>query len=198
MSDPTKLTEVLEEVEEQTDSNRLTLGDVLDTFEHRGFGPLLLIIALLIVMPTGGIPGVPTVLGITIILIASQLAWGREEPWLPKRLRCVSFKKSTYEKGVNKITPITRRIDRVIKPRLLYLVSGFSKRVIGMACVVLAMFMPFLEVVPFADIVPGTAIALMALGLTAKDGLLVVFGGIFGAVSVGAAAYWINTFFFAA
>src|SRR5690606_20602698 len=94
MSEPHNITEVLEQVEEKTEGEaRISIGEFLDTFEHRGYGPLLLIIALLIVLPTGGIPGIPTLLGLIIILIASQLAWGRSAPWLPKWLRKLGFKK---------------------------------------------------------------------------------------------------------
>ena len=42
-----------------------SLGEVIERFEDRGFGPLLLMPALIALLPTGAIPGVPTLCGIT-------------------------------------------------------------------------------------------------------------------------------------
>lgn len=192
MSEPHNITEVLEQVEEKTEGEKcISIGEFLDTFEHRGYGPLLLIIALLIVLPTGGIPGVPTLLGLVIILIASQLAWGRATPWLPKRLRKVSFKKTLFDKGVEKIKPVTAKIDHLIRPRMKWLASGFPARIVGLVCIVLAAVMPFLEVIPFADIIPGSAIALLGLGLTARDGAVIIAGWTVATLAFGSASYWL-------
>lgn len=192
MSEPHNITEVLEQVEDKTEGEaRISIGEFLDTFEHRGYGPLLLIIALLIVLPTGGIPGIPTVLGLVIILIASQLAWGRSAPWLPKRLRNIGFKKNLFDKGVEKIKPVTTKIDHLIKPRMKWLASGFSARIVGLVCMLLAAVMPFLEVIPFADIIPGSAIALLGLGLTARDGAMIIVGWTVAVLAFGSASYWL-------
>lgn len=192
MSEPHNITEVLEKVEEKTEGEkRISIGEFLTAFEHGGYGPLLLIIALLIILPTGGIPGIPTVLGIVVILIASQLVWGRPAPWLPKRLCNVGFKKSTFDKGIKKIKPVTSKIDYVIKPRMKWLASGFSARVVGLVCIILASVLPFLEVIPFADIIPGSAIALLGLGMTARDGVIIIIGWTIAAVALGAACYWL-------
>src|SRR5690606_11707393 len=108
MADPKNITEVLEKVEDKVDSEWLTLGQLVDTFEHRGFGPLLLTAALIIVLPSGGIPGLPTVIGVAIMLLAGQMVFGRSSPWLPKRLRKLKLKKQTFDKGIDKIKPVTR------------------------------------------------------------------------------------------
>lgn len=195
MADPTdpgnpeNITDVLETVEERVHSKRLSLGQIVDTFAHRGYGPLLLTAALIIVLPTGGIPGVPTAMGAAIILIAAQLAFGRSSPWLPKKLRKLNFRKKIFDKGADRIKPVTRKIDHVIKPRLEYLTCGVAARVVGAACVLVAALLPFTEVVPFSDIVPGLALGLLGLGLTARDGVMIIIGLIFATGAIGLIAY---------
>lgn len=189
MSEPKNITDVLETVEDEVDSKRLSLGQIIDTFEHRGYGPLLLTAALIIVLPTGGIPGVPTAIGAAIILIASQLAYGRSSPWLPQKLRKLGFKKAAFDKGADKIKPFTRRIDYIIKPRLKYLTCGLAARMIGVTCVAVAALLPFTEVVPFSDIIPGLAIAMLGLGLTARDGIAIIIGWVFATGAITLIAY---------
>lgn len=176
MTDPKNLTEVLDKVEEEVDSSRLSLGQIVDMFQHRGYGPLILTASMIVVLPTGGIPGVPTVIGLSILLIASQLVVGRSSPWLPQRLRKLSFKKAAFDKGAEKIKPITEKIDYVIRPRLMFLTHGIAARFVGLACVVIAALLPFTEFIPFSDVIPGFSLAFLALGLTARDGLCVIIG----------------------
>lgn len=104
-----KITDVLEDVEYKIRDDQLYLGKIIDTFPHRGYGPLLLTAAMIIVLPTGGIPGVPTVLGGVIFFISIQLVMGRSSPWVPERLRQLHFKKSTFDNAVEKIKPVTKK-----------------------------------------------------------------------------------------
>ncbi|QJX02492.1 hypothetical protein HML84_13100 [Alcanivorax sp. IO_7] len=53
------LTDILRELAEWPDGGRISLVSVVDTMQGRGFGPLLLAPALLVVLPTGAIPGCP-------------------------------------------------------------------------------------------------------------------------------------------
>lgn len=190
-ADPKNITEVLEKVEDKVDSEWLSLGQLVDTFEHRGFGPLLLTAALIIVLPSGGIPGLPTIIGIAIFLLAGQIIFGRSSPWIPKRLRKLKLKKETFDKGVDKIKPLTRKIDYIIKPRLKYLAGGVAARCIAVVCLVLATLLPFTEVIPFSDMIPGFALGLLGLGLTARDGVVIILGLIVAVAAVGFISYWI-------
>lgn len=191
MADPQNITEVLEKVEDKVDSEWLSLGQLVDTFGNRGFGPLLLTAAIIIVLPSGGIPGLPTAIGVTIILLAGQMVFGRSSPWLPKRLRKLKIKKQMFDKGVDKIRPVTQKIDYVIKPRLKYLANGIAARLVALVCLLLAGLLPFTEVIPFSDIIPGSALGLLGLGLTARDGVVIILGLIVAVAAVGFIGYWI-------
>lgn len=52
---------------------------------RRSFGPLLLMAGLIILAPVvGDIPGVPSIMGVFIVLVSVQLLIGQEHFWLPK------------------------------------------------------------------------------------------------------------------
>lgn len=170
------LTTLLEILESSSDSERLTLGEVLATIGERGYAPLTLMLALIAILPTGAVPGVPTVCGISIALVSIQLVFGKRYPWLPKKMRAMSISRTRYTKVAERVRPWTRRIDRLVSPRLHWLVEGAATRALGALFVVLALCMPPLEILPFAAAAPGGAVALISLGLAGRDGLWVLLG----------------------
>lgn len=176
MSQAMKLTDVLEKIHRDTDGQKLKVSEVVESLENRGYGPLLLAAALFTVLPTGGIPGVPTFTAFIIIFIAVQILVGRKFPWIPKFLSKRSIKKQKFESARKKVEPYTKKFDTLLKPRLQWMVSASALRAVAALCILLAITMPFLEVVPFAAILPALAIAIMSLGLTANDGYAVAFG----------------------
>jgi len=68
-------------------------------------------------------------------------------------------------------------VDSLIRPRCQWLFGEYSARIVAAVCCVIAATMPPLELVPFLAFVPAFAIALFGLGLSAKDGLLVMVAG---------------------
>ena len=78
------LTGLLDQLIGQTDGDQVTLGDLLDAFDSRSYGPLLLVPAFIAASPIGGIPGMSIVTGTLIILIAGQMLITTRRPWLPK------------------------------------------------------------------------------------------------------------------
>ena len=185
------LTAVLDEIEENIDGDKISFGKIVDEFEDRGYGPLLLIAALFIMLPTGGIPGIPTVLAVVIIFIAAQLTWGRSTPWLPNKLRSISFDKAKFTKAASKIKPVTRKVDYILRPRLKRFAKKPMTRIIGAVIVALCLFMPFLEIIPFADVIPSSSIVIISLGLTARDGIFTLVGLIAAFAMLGGAAVWL-------
>lgn len=191
MTDRLNLTGVLDHLDDEVDGEQLTLGEVLDAFGDRGYGPLLLAAALIEILPTGAIPGVPTILAIVIILIAGQCVMGRSSPWIPRRLRSKGFSEETFEKARQKIRPFTQKIDKLIKPRMGQFTTPFAARIVAGFCVILAMIMPPLEVLPFASSVPAAAIGLLGVGLSARDGLIILIGLVVAACAGVGAVYWL-------
>jgi len=66
------------------DDEQISWGAIFEELGHTSFGPLLLVAGLVTLAPIiGDIPGVPTIIGILVLLIASQLLIGRKHLWLP-------------------------------------------------------------------------------------------------------------------
>lgn len=170
------LTALLDQLDRANDRAELSVDDVMYAIGERGYAPLTLILALIAMLPTGAVPGVPTVCGVSIALVSLQLACGKRYPWLPARLRRVSISHARYTKTAERIKPWARRLDRLVRPRLDALVEGGAARVIGLLFVLLALCMPPLEILPFAAAAPAGAIALISLGLAGRDGLWVLLG----------------------
>lgn len=187
--EPHSLTDILDQLIEGVDGKKVTLGDVMDLFGHRSFGPLLLVPGLLAISPVGAIPGVPTLLGIIIVLVAGQLAVGIAHPWLPGRLLSIKFSREKLEKGIDKGRPWAKRIDGIMKARLIWLTDKVVIRFIAAVCLVTAASMPPLELLPFAVFAPGLSIVALGLAITARDGYVVVAGLAFAAVTVGLVVY---------
>ncbi|WP_110600938.1 exopolysaccharide biosynthesis protein [Salinicola lusitanus] len=176
MSERMKLTDILETLDQQVEDETITLQDIVDTFNARGFGPVVLLPALIALLPTGGVPGVPSLCGIFIALMAIQLVFGRRSPWLPGTLAERGISHERWHRVTQRVRPWTRRIDRFLAPRLSWLMGDVTQRLLALLMVVLGLGMMPLELLPFAAAIPALAIVIMALGLTAGDGLMMLIG----------------------
>lgn len=181
------LTQALDKVLECSDDDDIRLQKVLQSLASRGFGPMIAIPALLVLPPVGAVPGVPTLMAAIIFMVAVQRACGRRYPWLPARLRHVSFSRQGYERLVAKIRPITKRIDRLVGRRLTSLTGDVGTRLVAVLCMGLALTMPPLELIPFVAALPAFAVAMFGLGIGVGDGVLVAIGAVLAAVTMGVA-----------
>lgn len=189
MANDTNPTEKLEDVLDTLcalakDEGEISVADVQRTVGKRSFAPFLLICGLIVLSPVGGIPLVPTLFAVIVLLTAGQLLLGRDSFWLPGAIRERSIDDDKLQRGVTKLRKPARITDTFLKPRLTFLARGPATYGVALACVALALFMPVLEAVPFAVAAPAAAITAFALALVAHDGLLVIFGSIATAASL--------------
>lgn len=182
MQEQVNLTAVLDYLEDSAAAPEVRVAEVLQGIGERGFGPLVLVPALIVLLPTGAVPGVPTFCAALIILLSGQLVCGRRHPWLPARLRRVSVSGEAMQGACRRARPLTRRVDRVLRPRFGVLTRSPVARLVALVCVLLAATMAPLELLPFAAAVPAATIGCLALGMSARDGLLVLIG-LLGAVA---------------
>ncbi|QOR40984.1 exopolysaccharide biosynthesis protein [Billgrantia diversa] len=155
------------------DSDRVTLGNVLNEVGRRSFAPLLLVAGVITVLPVvGDIPGVPTLMALLVLLVAVQLLFRAHHFWIPKFLLNRSVSKKKLDKAVSWSRRPARFLDKFLKPRLTFLTHGPGVVAVALACIVIALAMPPMEVVPFTANGAGLALTLFALSLMAHDGLL--------------------------
>ncbi|WP_309379983.1 exopolysaccharide biosynthesis protein [Cerasicoccus frondis] len=187
---PQNLCQLLDRLEDNASGcERVTLDTMFNAVGRRSFGALILLPGLIAMSPLSGIPTLPSILGLLIVLIAGQLLVGRSHFWLPDAILQRSVDCDKFLRGISAIRPIARFVDRLIGPRLMLLTRGVSVYVIALICVVIGATMPPLEIVPFLATTAGAALTVFSLSLIARDGLLALIG--FG--FTGGALYLIVT-----
>lgn len=185
------LNDILNELAEQSESDKeLSVQNVLDTFEGRTFGPLVLALGIIAITPIGAIPFVPSTIALLLLAVVGQALAGRPHPWLPKRFRERAIAEDKIKAGIKKSRPWAKRIDRIIRPRLTVLTRGPMRYVLATLALPLALTMPPLELVPFAVFIPGVGVVMLGLAQTAKDGLLAIIAVIFSLATTGFTVWW--------
>lgn len=171
-------------------SESVSFDDVLRIVGQRSVGVLLLIPSLTALTPLGGIPGVPTVLAIAVILLAGQLMINAKHVWLPGFVRHRSADAQRVEQAMGYLRPVARVADKLLRPRIVWITKQPFVRGAAGLCVLMALTVPPLEIVPFAGTASWVAITAFALALIAHDGVL---GLIATAVSLGLLYIGANT-----
>ncbi|HLV83010.1 MAG TPA: exopolysaccharide biosynthesis protein [Devosia sp.] len=183
------LGEIVAKVEQRVaDGEKISIGMIQAVAGQRMAGPMLLFPALIVVSPLSIIPGLPSLVGLTTILVAGQVVLGHEKIWLPRWLteRCLSSRQA--ERLMSFLKPVSATIDAVSKRRWHALVSQPIRRAGAVVCVLVGAIMPFLELIPFTSTGAGAIIALFGLALTARDGMVALawIGLVTGMIGVAA------------
>ena len=182
---PERTSEVLRDLVEEGQSERVTFREILVELRHRAVGFALLIFALPCCLPMP--PGIPTVCGIAIVIIAVNLIVGRQRLWLPRAITDKSVSRADLRRMVDRWLPYLERLERVCKPRFPIVTEPFSKILIGVVIFALGFIMilpiPFLGNMP-----PGFAASVIAIGMTERDGLVVLIGAAVSAVAIAVAS----------
>lgn len=179
---PQNLSTVLLAFAASLDRARIQWGELDQLLGDRSFGFLLLLFALPNSIPLVGIPGVSTVTGIVLIVIAIQMIGGLRRLYLPERIQRRSFSGTGFKKLIQRAAPWLAKLERGLKPRWLWLTSSRAERWLGGVCLLLALLL--ILPIPFGNFFPGFAVVLLALGLIEKDGAFIVAGLAMTVVSV--------------
>jgi hypothetical protein len=160
---------------------RLTVRDIMGVLQDRAFALLIVLLGLPNCLPMP--PPIPLVCGLLLALVAIQIIFGREAPWLPRQLLNRSVARTDVERAVGRAMPAFRRLERFSRPRMTFLDTPFSMRVMGLIILVLALGLLFAP--PFVGQIPlGLAVCLVGLGLVERDGLVIVGGLIIGSIGL--------------
>lgn len=193
-AEPTDLEDVLETLCEMGDrQDEVSILDIKNSIGQRSFGPFLLIIAVVEISPIGGIPGLPTMLAAIVVFIAAQILLGRKYFWLPKAISKRSVKGDKLKSAMERMKTGARLVDKVVRPRLSWMTRRPFIQFIAVLCILMALTVPPLEIIPFASTLPFATIGLFGLALTAQDGLLALIASVLAA---GAACYSVYLAFF--
>lgn len=169
------LEDVLKTAIDDANGDDVSLRDILKLFGDRAFGPIFTLLGLIaITPPLSGIPGLPTLIGLMLVLFAVQILADVEHIWLPKFISDRAVSKDKLEKIQDRFGGWFRTIDRLVTDRLEWAATGPARTAAAFLVVLLSIMMIPLEVIPFAVTLPGLAIAAIGLALLSRDGAIML------------------------
>ncbi len=157
---------------------RFSLRELLDRLGERSYGLLLLVLAVPNLLPN--IPGINTLFGLLLMLVAIQMAAGLPRPWLPAVLLRRTFPQAGLAQAIARILPHLRRAERLLRPRWLRMSSAAAERLLGVLCLALGLVIAL--PLPFANWLPAFAVTVTAFGLAERDGVVLAAGMALGGV----------------
>ena len=99
---------------------------------------------------------------------------GRSTLWMPRFICDRSISRDFSTLLTAKLGPVLHWAERFLQPRMSVLLHPVPERIVGAACLLLAviLFLP----IPFGNIPPALAIAAFALGILERDGVATLVG----------------------
>lgn len=175
----------LREALDSDDDGHITVGEIMDRVAERGFGLLLVVVALPTLIPILP-PGASGVVGMVYIALGVQLAIGLPYPWLPRRVRSYQLSARVVSSLRRRGVSLMERIERVSKPRWLFIENVIALRFLALLIVAngIILFLPL----PFMNTVPALGIMAIGIGLLNRDGVFLLLGGFVSLSMVGVVA----------
>ena len=123
------------------------------------------------------LPGVSTIFGAIIMLIAAGIILNRL-PWLPRQVLDRPISSEQLGKVMQRGSQLSAKIERFVKPRLSVLSATTTvNRVNGLLLLLggtmLILPLPF---IPLSNMIPGYGILFLAIGMLQRDGLMILLG----------------------
>jgi hypothetical protein len=171
---------LLQAVNRRRDAHDMSIEAILAELGDRSFGWAILLFATVNMLP---MPiGSTTITAIPLLLLTGQMALGFHHVQLPGFVTRRRVSRSGFRKLVFFLKPVMRPIERVVRPRHVWLFRKDRERLIAMLllCVSVALFLP----IPLSGWIPAIAILVTAFGLVERDGIVTLIGLAVGAVSI--------------
>jgi len=194
--------ELLEDLVDTFPGETVSVGELIDRLDSRAHGMLLLVLALPMCVPN--VPGISTIFGVLMLAPALQMVFGSRRLMVPKRVREWRVSGDALRRTFNVAIPSLKRVEYLIKPRWSRLTRFPATILVGLQTLLMALVL--ILPIPFANWPPGMTVAMTALALLQRDGILmlltipaaiasvasVYFGTRVGLAVIDNAIQWIN------
>ncbi len=137
---------------------------------------MLMLPALILVSPLSGIPGLSSLVGLTIALVAVQMLLGRPTIWFPAFILRRHLSAERLLRALERLDRPARLIDRRSLARAGWFFAFPGRPLALSTCTVCGLAMPFLELVPFSATTLALVVTILAAALLVRDGLLAAIG----------------------
>jgi len=176
------LSEVIDSILRDTNEGSITLGDLVACTGERGFGVMMVILGLPMMIPILP-PGSSTIVGPIYAIFAVQMLRGAQSPWVPRGLRdrvlSATAVRILRERGV----PLIRAAERWSRPRGIWFAERLVVRLVGGMLLLMGLILlgPF----PLLNTPPAISVMLMGIALLNDDILFLLAGILVGGISIG-------------
>ena len=167
---------LLQIIEAKSTSEGITLNQLLERTEGRGFYLVVILLSLPFIVPLS-IPGVSTVLGLSVSLLSLKLAFGAQ-PRLPKFMGNRRLSPQVQKKVLQGSVKFLRFVETLVKPRRTPWMTTRPARFVNamlMALMGLFLAMPFPPLPPLTNALPCYSIILLAVSMMEEDGVTIWF-----------------------
>ena len=199
MPDSIRLTDVLnqlESAEHLREGETVTVAEILSVFDDRSFGPLLFILGLLQVV-VGIIPGVSDSVAVISMFVAAQMVFNLKHPWFPAFVLKMKVTKKRLHYMVGKLRPWVERGDRIFRKRFSLFVIPPARWIAALLSLLMGFLIYLLGWIPIPGMasIPALALVAFGIGLTTRDGLVMIIGLVVvtGSIALGIWG-WISVF----
>ncbi|MGK7651307.1 exopolysaccharide biosynthesis protein [Roseovarius sp. B08] len=157
----------------------------------QGHAPLLMVAAVFMILPIGMIPGIGGALGVIVAIIGLQMLLGRKGLWMPAPLGRRKINAERIRTATQQIRPAADWIRRHLHPRWEMLSNGnISLSLIAVLLIVTGASLLILGAIPVATPLIGLPVAVFAVGLLGRDGMVVAAGYILIALIIAGIWLW--------
>ncbi|SDW67608.1 exopolysaccharide biosynthesis protein [Roseicitreum antarcticum] len=170
-TDDNKIIHLYDRLYEASEQDTIKVQDVVSAIGTRSMIPFMLVPAFVAATPLSGIPGLSSVCGLMIALVAFRMLLNYDTMALPGWIEQKTVPGYKLKSALEKSRPVVQWIDRHSHQRWARL---FRRPVIWVPqtlCLMTGLLMPFLEIIPFTGSVAATAVCLLALSMMVRDGL---------------------------
>jgi hypothetical protein len=179
-------------IAEMLDSQVVTVGEVADRVAQRGFGLIMIVLALPTMIPVLP-PGSAAFIGLLYILLSAQMLIGQQRPWLPARVRSYRLASGTMQALRERGIPLLQRIERLTRPRATWIPDAILTRAAAVAVLLLGIIL--LSPLPFFNTIPALTVLILGMGLFNRDALFLVGGLLLSAGVIAVAVAGADTLF---
>ncbi len=183
-----RLSEKLAQLLESNSSpDGITLNHLLERTDGRGFYLVVILLALPFIIPLA-IPGVSTVLGLSVALLSLKLAFG-VTPRLPDLMGNRRLSPDFQTKVLRGSVKIVRIVEKFAQPRRTPWMTTRAARFVNalLMCIMgLLLALPFPPLPPLTNTLPCYCIILLAASMMEEDGVMIWFAYL---LSLGTVVY---------
>jgi hypothetical protein len=162
---------------------QVSVGYVLQVFGRRGFAFLLLVLSLLNIV-IFMVPMISVLFGLPMVILAVQMILGLPMPVFPEVINRRTIPREALVQGLDRAIFWVEKIERYIRPRLLFLTGPHIDRAHAVLALVLAIMVTL--PIPVFNVPPSIGLFFLAVGMLQPDGLFIIL-----AYTVGVWCLWL-------